>query len=167
MRYYPAAIALSLLTAVTASVGQGAERVPDPRAAVLLADGKSALAAGNYQGAVDALETALVIDPGYSAVFVELAEVYRQQGLQGKAIRYYRQALDRDPGNLAAISGEGAAMAEKGALEQAKLNLSKLESMCGERCDATRTLATVIARGPKAKILTAEAVTPEAIVTQN
>jgi tetratricopeptide (TPR) repeat protein len=167
MRYAPAALALSLLVAVTASVGVAAPRAADPRAVELAAQGKAQLNAGEVQAAVDSFEAALAIDPSYSKVYLQLAEAARQEGLQGKAIHYYRAALDHEPGNLAAISGEGEAMVEKGALAKAKENLAKLESICGEGCTETQELASAIAAGPKQKVLTAEAVAPDPAVTQN
>ena len=167
MRYAPAAAALSLLVAVSASVSSGAEREPDPRAAMLIAQGDAALKAGDAQGAVDAYEAALAIDPGYTPIVVQLAEAARADGLQGKAIRYYREALSRDPDNLAAISGEGEALVEKGAIEKARRNLARLESMCGASCNETRTLAVAIAEGPKKPVYTAEAMTPDVSVSQN
>lgn len=167
MRYAPAAAALSLLFAVSASVGSGAERKADPRAAMLVAEGRAALSTGDAQAAVDAFEAALAVDPGYTPILVELAEAARQNGLQGKAIGYYREALTRDPDNLAALSGEGEALVEKGAVEKARRNLAKLESMCGEGCIETRELAMVIAQGPKERVLTAEAILPEVTVSQN
>ena len=167
MRYAPAALALSLLVAVTASVGDAAPRAVDPRAMELVAQGRSLLGEGNVQPAIDAFEAALAIDPSFSDVYLELAEAARQQGLQGKAIHFYREALDHEPGNLAAISGEGEAMVEKGALAKAKANLAKLESICGEGCTETQELAAAIAAGPRQKVLTAEAVAPDPTVTQN
>lgn len=161
MRFAPAAAALSLALAVTTSASFGAERDPQPRAAMLIAQGDAALKAGDTQGAINAYEAALVVDPGYTPVFLDLAEAARADGLQGKAIRYYREALTRDPGNLAAISGEGEALVEKGALEKARLNLAKLESLCGGDCKETRTLAAAILAGPMEPILTAEAVMPD------
>ena len=122
---------------------------------------------GDTQGAVDSFEAALAVDPAYSAVYLELAEAARREGLQGKAIHYYREALQHEPNNLAAITGEGEAMVEKGAVEKAKQNLAKLESICGEGCVETQELASAIAAGPKQKVLTAEAVTPDPAVTQN
>lgn len=166
MRFAPAAAALSLAVALTASVGIGAEREADPRAATLVAEGREALAADQPQRAIDAFEAALTLDPGYTPIFLELARAARAEGLQGKAIHYYREALARDPGNLAAISGEGEALAEKGAIEKAKSNLAKLKSMCGQNCPETRELAAAIQRGPTAPVLTAEAVMPEAQVSQ-
>ena len=109
MRFAPAAAALSLALALTASVSWGAQRDPSPRAAVLIAQGQASLDAGDTQAAIDAYEAALTVDPAYTPVLIRLAEAARQEQLQGKAIRYYREALTRDPGNIAAIAGEGEA----------------------------------------------------------
>ncbi len=167
MRYTPAAAALSLLLAVTASVSFGADRAPDPRAAALLEKGRTALDAGQVQSAIDSFEAALTIDPAHTPTYLYLAQAARAEGLQGKAIHYYRTALAQDPGNLAAISGEGAAMAEKGAMEKARRNLAQLQSLCGEGCEETQSLASALQRGPAAQVLTAEAATPDTVVTQN
>ncbi len=152
MRFAPAAAALSLLLATTASVTSAQDREADPRAVALIAQGQAALKAGDTQAAIDAYEAALAVDPGYTPIFLELAEAARQDGLQGKAIRYYREALNRDPGNFAAISGEGAALVEKGALEKAKRNLARLQSLCGSNCPETVALQTSIAAGPPARL---------------
>lgn len=166
MRYYPAAIALSLVVAVTASAGFSAAPEPlDPRAAVLVTQGRAALNSGNIDQAIDAFESALTIQPGDATIFLDLAEATRRQGLQGKALHYYREVLERDPQNLAAISGEGAAMVEKGAIEKAKRNLARLQSLCGDRCDATQSLAAALAKGPTPVLVTAEAVKPDPVVT--
>ena len=167
MRYAPAALALSLVVAMTASASVGAPAQPDPRAAALVAQGKSQLAAGEPAAAVDSLEAALAIDPGYTAVYLELGEAARAQGLQGKAIHYYREALARDPQNLAALSGEGEAMVEKGAVEKAKRNLAQLQSLCGASCSEAQQLAQAIQTHPRQAMLTAEAAPPQPAVTQN
>jgi len=167
MRYTPVALALSLAVAVTSSVGYGAEREPDPRAAALIAEGRSELASGQVQAAIDSFEAALAIDPAHTPIYLDLAEAARQSGLQGKAIHYYREALERDPNNFAAISGEGEALLEKGAVDKARRNLAQLESMCGDQCKETRQLAAALERGPNSAVLTAEAVTPSTVVTQN
>lgn len=167
MRYYPAAIALSLLVAVSASMGQASKYKPDQRAVALVTEGRALLEAGEVQEAIGAFEAALAVDPGYSAIYLDLAEAARADGLQGKAIHYYRTALEREPANLAALTGEGEALVERGAMEKAKANLAKLESLCGKTCAEAQTLASAIAAGPKPQVLTAEAVTPEPAVTQN
>jgi len=168
MRYTPAALALSALLAVTASVGYSAPPQPEnPRVQALIQQGRSPLIAGNVDAAVDAYEAALTIQPGNTALYLALGEATRRQGMQGKAIHYYRLALDADPKNVLAISGEGSAMAEKGAMEKARRNLTQLEGLCGASCDATRQLAAAIARGPAPKIVTAQAVTPTPTVSEN
>ncbi len=154
MRFAPAAAALSLFLATTASVttAQGGKSDPDPRAQALIVEGRALLASGNTQGAIDAFEAALAIDPGATTIFIDLAEAARLDGLQGKAIRYYREALARDPGNFAAISGEGEALVEKGAIEKARRNLATLKSLCGTDCDETLALQTRIEAGPPARL---------------
>jgi tetratricopeptide (TPR) repeat protein len=148
MRFAAPAAALSLCLAITASISfAGAGGAPDPRAAALIAQGQQALAAGQTEAAIDAFEAALAVDPAYAPIFIELAEAARLHGLQGKAIRYYREALEREPGNFAAISGEGAALVEKGALERARRNLATLQSLCGDQCPETVALESTIARG--------------------
>lgn len=167
MRFAPAAAALSLLAAVTASVSYGAPLQPDPAALALERAGEQQLAAGKIEEAVGSFEAALAVDPGYTALYLHLAEAARQKGLQGKAIHYYRLALARDPNNLAAISGEGQAMAEKGAVEKARRNLAQLQSICGTGCPQAKELAAALDRGPRTAVLTAEAVTPSPVVTKN
>ena len=168
MRYYPAALALSLLGAVTASSLQSASPAPmDPRASALLAEGRAALRAGNVDGAIDALESALAVQPGSSVIFLSLAEAVRRQGMQGKALHYYREVLARDPQNLSAISGEGAALVEKGAVEKARRNLARLQGLCGSSCAETEQLSAALAKGPAPRVLTAEAVKPAPVVTDN
>lgn len=165
MRFAPAGAALSLALLLSASIGQSAAPAPlDPRAAQLVAQGRAALAAGNADGAIDAFEAALAVQPGAAQVTMALAEATRRQGLQGKALHYYREALERDPRNFAAISGEGQALVEKGAVEKAKRNLVRLETSCGKDCPETRELAAALARGPE-RVATAEAPKADPVVT--
>jgi tetratricopeptide (TPR) repeat protein len=168
MRYTPAALALSLLVAVTSSVSFSAPPQPlDPRASALLAEGRAQLAAGRVDAAVDAYEAALTVQPGNVTVLLSLADATRRQGMQGKALHYYRQALAAEPGNLLALSGEGEAFAEKGAIEKARRNLARLEGLCGNNCEATRQLSAAIAKGPAPRVVSADAVKPEPVVSEN
>ena len=100
-------------------------------------------------------------------ILVDLAGATRRLGMQGKAIHYYREALEIDPRNLAAIAGEGGAMAEKGATEKANRNLARLKSMCGGNCAEATQLSAVIARGPAPKVVSAAAVTPKPVISEN
>lgn len=168
MRYTPAAVALSLLVAVTASTGHSAPAQPiDPRVSALVAQARTDLAAGRVDEAIDNYESALAVQPGNVSVLLGLADATRREGMQGKALHYYREALNDDPQNLQAISGEGAALAEKGAVDKAKRNLTRLEGLCGSDCPATRELAAAIAKGPAPKVVSADAVKPTPEVTAN
>ena len=73
----------------------------------------------------------------------------------------------RDSGvqNLTAISGEGAALVEKGAIEKAKRNLSRLQGLCGDACPETRELAGLIAKAGAAQVVSAEAIKPSPTVS--
>ncbi|MFM5954007.1 MAG: tetratricopeptide repeat protein, partial [Novosphingobium sp.] len=163
MRYTPAALGLALLAAVTASSGQGAPPAPlDPRAAALVAQGRQALSENKVDEAVDDFEAALAIQPGHVAIYLNLAEANRKQGMQGKALHYYRVALQLDPENKYAIAGEGKALVEKGAVEKARRNLARLETLCGNKaCAPAKELSAAIDRGPTPQLVTADQVKPK------
>ena len=166
MRFAPAGFALSLALALTASAGFSATPQPlDPRAAALVGQGRAALAAGNADGAIDAFEAALAVQPGSTEVTLGLAEATRRIGLPGKALHYYREAIERDPRNFTAISGEGVTLVEKGAIEKAKRNLARLQGTCGASCAETQALAAAIARGPVERVVSADAVKPAPVVS--
>jgi tetratricopeptide (TPR) repeat protein len=169
MRYTPAALALALLAVVTASSGYSAPPVPlDPRAATLLSSGRAAMSAGNLTDAVADFEAALAVQPGHVAIYLNLAEAARKRGMQGKALHYYRVALKLDPSNLYAISGEGEALVEKGAVEKARKNYDRLVSLCGNStCPQAKALAAAIAKGPAKQVVTAEQVEPKPEVSAN
>lgn len=168
MRFTPAALALAMLVAVTGSAGSArVGETTDPRARSLLDAGRSIMARGDVESAIDSFEAALTVDPGNPEAYLALGDAARAAGLQGKAIHYYREALSRDPNSLAALSGEGEAMAEKGAIEKAKGNLARLEGLCGRTCPEAAKLASVIAKGPIAKVVSADAVKPDPQVEAN
>jgi tetratricopeptide (TPR) repeat protein len=163
MRYTPVALALSALVALSASASHSAPLQPmDPRAGALEATGRAALAAGNADRATDDFEAALAIQPGNPLLLLDLADAARAQGMQGKALHYYRSVLVIDPQNVVAIAGEGAALAEKGALAKAQRNLARLQGLCGSNCAPARLLAAAISRGPAARVVSADELKPTA-----
>lgn len=143
-----AAVALMALTVSTALVAQRPDDQIDPQSIALLQQGKAAFAGGNLDGAVDALETALAVDPRNRQAFVVLGDVARARALPGKAIRLYREALVLEPNDLAALKGQGEALMAKGAIDRAKENLAKIRTLCKSGCAEATTLAAVIAKGP-------------------
>ncbi|WP_227711022.1 tetratricopeptide repeat protein [Novosphingobium ovatum] len=172
MRFAPVSACLSVALAITASSLQSAPaEVLDPRAMALVEQAQVALDAGNLDGAVDGFEAALAIQPGSNALVMKLAEVARRQGMQGKALHYYRVVLARSPQDLDAIAGEGQALAEKGAIEKARKNLSRLGGLCGSGCDQTRALdaaiAAVVARVPAGGAASGGAATPRIVTVDD
>ena len=159
MRFSPAAIALSLALATVSSVslGQPAVRPIDPRSSALVQEGYSAQQQGNLDVAVGLYEAALAVDPGNRAAFIALAQVARAQGLPGKAIRLYREALALNPSDPAALAGQGEALVQRGAVEKAKRNLARLETVCASKCPEFEELAAAIERSTKTAAVSTDA----------
>ena len=159
MRFSPIAFSLSLMFAVVSSSGlsQKPDNQIDPRSTALVAQADAARRSGNFLGAEDLYETALAVDPRNRSGFTGLAEVARKQGLPGKAIRLYFEALAIEPNDPVVLAAQGEAMVEKGALERAKLNLAKIRTLCKVNCQPATSLAAVIAKGPPAPVVTAQA----------
>ena len=151
MRFAAPAFALSLAFATVSSVGYG-KRVADdqinPYSMALTKIGIEEAAAGRLEPATDAFESALAVDPRNRAAYVELASVAKKQGLPGKAIRMYREALAIEPNDVIALSGQGEALVMRGAVTKAKENLARIEKFCVTACPEQTRLASAIAKGP-------------------
>lgn len=163
MRFTPATLALAsvLLTVSSAGIGQRADSQISPLSLEWQARGEQAKAAKDFMAANDALESALAADPRNRRAFVLLGEIAREQGLQGKAIRFYNEALVLDPADMDALAGQGQAMVEKGALEQARANIARMKSVCRKDCPQIDILAASVeeqARKSVAKTAPAPAV---------
>lgn len=158
MRFSPVAIALSLtLFAVSSGAsGQRADDQINPKSLAALSEGQAALRAGNLEAANDALETALAIDPRNRSAFVALGRVAQAQQLPGKAIRMYFEALSLEPNDLNALSAQGEAMVQKGAVERARANLARVRALCKSECAPAVQLAAAIAKGPPPAIVAAQ-----------
>lgn len=158
MRYSSLAVAAALvLVSVSTSLhGQRPDDQIDPRSMQLVASAKAAAAAGNLDGATDTLETALAVDPRNRAAFVALGQVSQARGLSGKAIRYYREALELDPNDIAALKGQGEALVSKGAIERARQNLAKIRRLCAKGCAEATQLAALIARGAPVPVIASQ-----------
>ncbi|QIG80558.1 tetratricopeptide repeat protein [Stakelama tenebrarum] len=143
------AIALVALSVSTSLYGQRADDQIDPRSMTLLQQGRAAQAAGDLGGAIDSLETALVVDPRNAEAFIVLGDIARARSLPGKAIRYYRDALTLDPNDTVAMRGEGEALVQKGAIDKANEVLANVREICGSgSCPEGDRLAAAIAKGP-------------------
>ena len=164
MRLTPVALSVALALATMASAGfsQRPDDVIDQRSTALVQEAQSQTAASRYNEAIDLLETALAVDPRNRAAYVALGRVAQAQRLPGKAIGYYADALRIEPNDQAALAGQGEAYVQRGAVERARANLTRLRTLCGNSCGAADQLAAVIQRGPPAETLAATRPEPAA-----
>lgn len=159
MRFTPPVIALglALFTVSSQGVGQKPDDVINPRSTALVKQAEGLRAAGNFSGAQDLLESALAVDPRNRDAYIALGRVAQAQALPGKAIRYYNDALALKPDDVSALSAQGDAMVQRGAIERAKANLARIQALCKTSCAPATTLAAAIAKGPPAAVQTAQA----------
>jgi Tfp pilus assembly protein PilF len=168
MRFSPAAIALSLALLAVSSVGHGQKADADisPASAQLTQEARTLAGAQRFAEANDLLESALAVDPRNRRAFVELALIAEKQGLPGKAVRLYREALLIEPNDTAALAGQGEALVQRGAVGKAKENLARIKQLCVAACPEQVKLAAAIERGAPIKTVSADAVQPKPIVTE-
>ena len=167
MRLTLPATALAAVLATVSSVGhsQRPDSLIDARSVALTRAGQAEAAAGRFDAANDVLETALAVDPRNRPAFLALADVAKKQGLPGKAVRLYREALELEPNDVAALAGQGEALVAKGALTKARENLAKVRTLCVATCPEQAALAAAIERGSTGPALSAQAVTPHPVAT--
>ncbi|MFD1611646.1 tetratricopeptide repeat protein [Sphingomonas tabacisoli] len=149
--------AAGLAALSAAVVAQKPDAQVDPRSVAIVDQAKTAQRAGNLEQANDLLESALAVDPKNRNAFLALADVAKAQGLPGKAIRFYREALELEPNDVAALAGQGDALVQKGAVVKARENLAKLKRLCTGSCPEEARLAAVIEKGPPPAVLSAQA----------
>jgi Tfp pilus assembly protein PilF len=159
MRLTPLVLCLGLAasTLPVAVVGQRPDDQIEPRSMALLKQGETLLSQGKLIEADDTLETALAVDPKNRAAFNVMARVAIKQQHYGQAIRLTNRALALEPTDRDALTVQGEAMVELGALPRAKENLAKLQKLCGATgCPQVAVLSTAIARGPALAAATPE-----------
>ncbi len=109
-------------------------------------------------------ESALAADPRNRSAIIALAQVARAQGLPGKAIGLYREALLLEPNDIVALAGQGEALADKGAIELAREKLADVQRLCKDKCPQVASLEKAIANGDTKRVVAAEAITPKPVV---
>lgn len=137
---------------------------PDDRIAPLslsmMQSGETLLAKGQIVSAAEQFESALAADPRNRRAYLGLARAAEAEGLHGKAVRYYREALEIEPNDIDALELQGLAMIERGAKARAEGNVERMRKICQDAaCPQADRLASAIATGPR-KVATA-VVTPK------
>ncbi|HVQ08335.1 MAG TPA: tetratricopeptide repeat protein [Allosphingosinicella sp.] len=158
MRLTPIVFSLALAAATISSSGYGQrpDDQIDPRSTSLVSQAEAQTAAGRHQEAIDLLETALAVDPGNRGAYIALGRVAQAQRLPGKAVRYYADALRLEPNDVTALASQGEAFVQRGAVDRARANLQRVQTLCGQPCPQAQQLAGVIQRGPPADVLAAQ-----------
>jgi len=162
MRLTPIVLTLAIAAATMASAGQSQrpDDQIDPRSSALVQQAQTQSAAGRLDEANDLLETALAVDPRNRAAYIALGHVAQAQHLPGKAVRYYADALRMEPNDVNALAGQGEAYVQRGAVDRARQNLTRLQGLCRQPCPQAQQLASVIQREPGGK-------TPSALTTRS
>jgi len=115
------------------------------------AAGEAQLLRGDLAGATDSFESALAADPRNGRAYAGLARAAEAQGLPGKAVRFYRQALAIDPNDRAVLELQGKTLAARGARPRAEANLDRLRKLCGTApCPEADRLTSAIGPAPAA-----------------
>lgn len=166
MRLTPVLLTVAIAAGTMASAGhsQRPDNQIDPRSTALVREAQ-AVASANQNQATDLLETALAVDPRNREAYVALARIAQAQRLPGKAIRLYEEALRIEPNDVAALAGQGEAFVQRGAVERARRNLTRVQQLCtGRTCPQVAELSAAITRGPP--VATAQApATPASAAT--
>jgi tetratricopeptide (TPR) repeat protein len=166
MRFSPAAIALSFSLALMSSAGIGkkADYDIDPQSVAMVVEGDTAIKAQKVEEAIDWYQSALAVDPRNRVAYLAMARAVKTQGLNGKAIRYYSEALELDPNDLTALAEQGDVMVAKGAIVAAKANLARLKMLCRSDCGRVDALALNISKAGQKPTLQASAIEIKPVV---
>ncbi|NCP11266.1 MAG: hypothetical protein GW859_04805 [Sphingomonadales bacterium] len=160
MRFTPAAIGAAIILATFSTASTGAPTADYSVSALssaLVAQGVAAQKSGDLDQAADYYVSALAADPRNAAAYVALGQIAQARDLPGSAIRYYREALSLIPEYPDAIAGEGAALAQKGAITRAQASLARLKQVCGGNCPQIARVEAAIAKGPTVAAVAARA----------
>lgn len=149
----------------TASDAQRADNDIFPRSIALQQEGHKAQDAGDLDAAIGFYESALAADPRNRSAIIALAQVARAQGLPGKAIGLYREALVLEPNDIVALTGQGEALADKGALELAREKLAEAQRVCSDKCPQVAALEKTIASSASKRVVAAEVLVPKPVAT--
>lgn len=156
-------LSLALLAAPVAAQGSArglADTALAPASLAAFAAGEAALAQRNTQEAINQFEAALAADPRNLSAYVGMARAAETEGLPGKAIRFYREALAIDPNHQAVLEAQGNAYLARGARSRAEANLERLKTLCANDCANANRLAAAISRHDATASAPATAQTP-------
>jgi tetratricopeptide (TPR) repeat protein len=168
MRFTPTAIVAAAMLVTVSSASYGNMPAPRPISEIsrsMQAEGERLYAAGEYDQAIGWFETALAADPRNADAYIGLGRIAQAQDLPGKAVGYFREALTLLPDDRRVIAAQGEALVQRGAVEKARENLTRLQTLCGESgCPEATGLSAAISAAGAHTALRAEDVMPQPTV---
>lgn len=112
---------------------------------ILAGEGDAALEAGDFRVALKKFEQAIVADPGNVSAYIGLGTIYLRIDSLPTSLKYYDLALWLEPTNLTALELQAHAYLSGDSVDQARLNLEKMQTICFDRdCDQEGRLKTTI-----------------------
>ena len=168
MRFTPTAIVAAAMLVTVSSASYGNMPAPRPISELsrtMQAEGERLYAAGEYDQAIGWFETALAADPRNADAYIGLGRIAQAQDLPGKAVGYFREALSLLPDDRRVIAAQGEALVQRGAVEKARENLARLQTLCGTAdCPEAANLGAAISAASSHTALRAEDVMPRPTV---
>ena len=107
-------------------------------------NGKDQAYNGNYEAAIVYLKKSIEKDSNNADAFNMLGYSNRKLGRNQEAFKYYKNALKLDPRHRGTHEYIGRLYLNLNQLEQAKMHLDKLDSICFLGCDEYSTLKKAI-----------------------
>jgi tetratricopeptide (TPR) repeat protein len=112
----------------------------------LVARGQIAAAQNKATEALDLYEAALAADPKNMSAYLGLGRAYENLGMQGKALRYYRLALEINPNDLLLLEAQAIGMIAKGAPTKAQAPLDRIRKLCPKGCPSLARVDAAFAK---------------------
>ena len=106
--------------------------------------GKKAIERKDWKSAVDALSRALTRKPESADIHNYLGYAYRHLDDLTSSFTHYKEALRIDPNHRGAHEYIGQAYLKAGQPDKAAEHLTRLEQICGKRCEEYQDLAKSI-----------------------
>jgi len=115
----------------------------DPASAAALSQSSRLIEENRYCEALPYLEDLAIDLPDNADVFSMLGYVYRKMDDLEYSGEHYARALSIDPNHLGALEYQGELFLQRGDVDGALANLSRLETLCGS-CAEKQQLAAAV-----------------------
>ncbi len=109
-----------------------------------VAKAQAAMLAEKSDDAQLLFERAIVANPANVDALIGLGQAHERMGAVGKGLKYYRQALEIEPNDQAALEKQALAFLKRDMADRAEDNRDKLARLCLGGCEALSKVTTAI-----------------------